>query len=749
MWARRIPTAQADPPAEVADQQSGGAPERRTMTALRMGDDERIVVDGRLDEPVWDRAVPATDFLQQDPENGAPPTERTEVRIVYTRTALYMGVICFDDEPGRLLRYQRRRDEFLSSDDRLMWVIDPFLTAQNGYFFETNPSGLMGDSLLSPAGGNRQWDGIWTLRVQRSDIGWTFEVEIPFSTLNFDPNASSWGINFQRTVRRKNEENLWTGWARNQGLQRLPNTGLLQGLNEDVSQGIGLEVRPYGLFTSEASPVTGQPDTINDANAGIDLSYSLTPGLRAIFTVNTDFAQTEVDQREVNLTRFPLFFPEKRTFFLEGANFFDFGSVSQASNTFGGFRRAVDNSIVPFFSRRIGLDADGNPQKIDFGMKMIGQLGRQDLGVLHVRTGTENGVPGEDFMVLRLKRRLRRQSYVGGFYTLRNESGSNSAALQTAGADFRFATSSFRDSQNLSVGGFFLQDSNPLGTGKSAAYGLQVDYPNDRWNAGASYRTVQENFHPAVGFTRFTLDGYRRYRPYLNFSPRPANHRFVRRFGFTADVDLETDMENRFLTRLWDLTIFSMDLHTQDNFNVHIKPQYERLNRDFPIHREPDGEPVVTLPSGAEYSFVRYRVGVGTANRRVVAVAPAVEWGDFLGGTRRQINFGVTLRLRPGVIMYGSGEWNRIDLPEGKFQTRLYRLTSELQFSQWLSIVNTIQYDSVSRVLGWQARFRWILKPGNDLYIVYTQNWRDDLDLNRFSTLNRRAATKVLYTHRF
>ena len=372
MWARRIPTAQADPPAEVADQQSGGAPERRTMTALRMGDDERIVVDGRLDEPVWDRAVPATDFLQQDPENGAPPTERTEVRIVYTRTALYMGVICFDDEPGRLLRYQRRRDEFLSSDDRLMWVIDPFLTAQNGYFFETNPSGLMGDSLLSPAGGNRQWDGIWTLRVQRSDIGWTFEVEIPFSTLNFDPNASSWGINFQRTVRRKNEENLWTGWARNQGLQRLPNTGLLQGLNEDVSQGIGLEVRPYGLFTSEASPVTGQPDTINDANAGIDLSYSLTPGLRAIFTVNTDFAQTEVDQREVNLTRFPLFFPEKRTFFLEGANFFDFGSVSQASNTFGGFRRAVDNSIVPFFSRRIGLDADGNPQKIDFGMKMIG-----------------------------------------------------------------------------------------------------------------------------------------------------------------------------------------------------------------------------------------------------------------------------------------------------------------------------------------------------------------------------------------
>ncbi len=713
------------------------------MTAVRIRDDERIVIDGRLDEQAWERAVPATDFRQQDPREGDPSSERTEVRILYNRKALYMGMICFDDEPNRLLRYQRRRDEFLQADDRFQWVFDPFLTAQNGYFFETNPSGLMGDALLGPAGSNRQWDGIWTLRVQRSNIGWTVEVEIPFSTLNFDPNGTSWGINFQRTVRRKNEETLWAGWGRNQGLQRLTNTGLLQGLNQDVSSGIGLEVRPYGLFTSQASPITGQPQTRNHFTGGIDLSYSLTTGLRSIFTANTDFAQTEVDQRAVNLTGFPLFFPEKRTFFLEGANFLDFGSVTQAGSSFGGgFSRPVDTSIIPFFSRRIGLDADGNPQKINYGVKLIGQVGRrQDLGVLYVRTGTDHGVPGEDFLVLRPKRRLFRQSYVGTIYTLRRQPGSTLKALQTLGADFQLATSTFRGSRNLLTTGFFLHNTNPLDTGHSSAYGLRMDYPNDRWNAGMSYRGIQENFNPAIGFIQRT--GYQQYNPYLNFSPRPRNNKFVRRFGFTADLNMLTDMHNRFLSRTLDFTVFNMDLQRQDSVNVHVIPGYERLDRDRKLH------PTVTLPSGAEYNTVRYRVGASTANRRVVAVTPAVEWGHFYGGTRRQTTLDVTVRARPGVIIYLSSEWNHVDLPEGKFSTTLYRLTPELQFNQWLSLVNTMQYDSVSRVLGWQSRFRWILIPGNDLYVVYTQNWLDDPALNRFTTLNRLAATKFIYTHRF
>lgn len=722
-----------------AQQNSEAAQGRRTMTAVRMTDNEAVTVDGRLDEPLWTRVPPATDFIEQDPQNGAPAAERTEVRIAYNETALYLGVTCFDREPDRLLRFQMRRDEFLGADDRFMWVIDPFLTGQNGYFFETNPSGLMGDSLMSPAGQNRQWDGIWMLRVHRSEIGWTFEVEIPFSTLNFDPNATAWGINFQRTVRRRNEENMWTGWQRNQGLQRLSNAGLLEGLT-GLSQGLGLDVRPYGLVTSEAAPAAGEVKTVNRGKAGLDLSYSVTPSLRTNLTINTDFAQTDVDQRLVNLTQFPLFFPEKRSFFLEGANLFDFGSVSPAINA-GGFSKPGDTSLVPFFSRRIGLDASGNPQPIDAGVKVIGQVGRQDVGVLHVRSATDEGVGGEDFSVIRVKRRMMRQSYVGALYTRRDPTLSGASTLNTVGGDFRLATSTFAGSRNLSVGGFVLRSTNPIATGGNTAHGLRLDYPNDRWNGGLIYRGVQEGFNPAVGFVQ--RGGYREYNPYFNFSPRPSNHRYIRRLGFTTDADLRTDMDNRYLSRVWNLTVLDVDFHRQDTFSVLVIPEYERLDRVFRIQHG------VSLPVGGEYSFVRYRVTGQTANRRVIALSPAVEWGRFYSGSRRQITADVTIRPRPGVIFYLSQEFNRVNLPEGRFLTRLFRATPEFQFNQWISVVNTLQYDSVSDGLGWQGRFRWILRPGNDLYFVYTHNWLEDAGLNRFSTLNRRAASKVVYTQRF
>src|SRR5581483_971981 len=211
---------------------------RRTVEAIRLQPDEQIVLDGRLDEEVWRRAVPAADFVQQDPDNGKPATEPTEVRIVYSSDALYLGVICYDSEPDQWLGYQRRRDELLQADDRFMWNIDTYNNQQSGYFFETNPSGLMGDALRGAGFQNRQWDGIWNEKVVRTEIGWIIEVEIPCGTLNFDPNAAAWGINFQRTVRRKNEESLWMGWARNQGLNRLSNAGLLTGLR-DISQRIG------------------------------------------------------------------------------------------------------------------------------------------------------------------------------------------------------------------------------------------------------------------------------------------------------------------------------------------------------------------------------------------------------------------------------------------------------------------------------------------------------------------------------
>ena len=720
-------------------QVTGAVQPRRSIAASEIADGERIVLDGRLDEPAWSRATPASNFMQQDPDNGKPATEPTEVRILFSKDSLYLGVICFDSEPDKWIGYQRRRDEFLSADDRFMWNIDTYNNQQSGYYFEMNPSGLMGDALRGAGFQNRQWDGIWNAKVLRSRIGWTLEIEIPFRTLNFDPQASAWGINFQRTVRRKNEESLWMGWGRNQGLNRLSNAGLLTGL-QDLHVGHGLDLKPYVVGTSESFPGRGDSRVKNDANAGVDLFYSPSPRVRTNLTVNTDFAQTEVDQRLTNLTRFPQFFPEKRDFFLDGSTFFDFQSTAQGGN-----------SLLPFFSRRIGLDANGNPQKINFGGKLAGQFGAQDVGALYVRTGRDehtalNGqrqsVPGEDFAVLRAKHRMLRQSYVGMLYTGRNTRGVDASSLHTLGADFLLATSSFMKTEQLSLGGFFVKTTNPNHTGKNNAYGLTIDYPNDPWSSSFFYREIQENYSAAVGFT--PRKGFRRMAPALQHTSRPRGNRWIRTVQFGAEANFILDTGDLgLLNRDLELTAINVNTHAGDSFQVRILPTYEKLESNFTI------SPGIILPVGSDYNYTRYRFEFSTAQRRVVAVGPSVELGDFYNGTRRRLTANLNVRVRPGVIIYTSGEWNSVHLAQGSFQTRLYRIVPELQFSPWIAWVNNIQYDTQSSVLGWQSRFRWILRPGNDFYLVYTHNWLDDPLQNRIYTLDRRAASKILYTHRF
>jgi hypothetical protein len=713
--------------------------QRRAVAAVPLQETERILLDGRLDEPAWGRAVPASDFIQQDPDNGQPATEPTEVRILFTKDALYMGVTCFDSEPEKWLGYQRRRDEFLQADDRFMWNIDTYNNQQSGYFFEMNPSGLMGDALRGAGFQNRQWDGIWNAKARRSEIGWTLEIEIPFRTLNFDPKAEFWGINFQRSVKRKNEESVWMGWGRNQGLNRLSNAGMLTGL-KDIHVGHGLDLKPYAVATSEAFPGRSDTPTKTKANAGLDIFYSPTPRLRTNLTINTDFAQTEVDQRLTNLTRFPTFFPEKRDFFLDGSTFFDFQSTSGFPNT-----------LLPFFSRRIGLDAGGNPQRINVGGKLAGQFGRADVGALYLQTGreertrrdgTKEVILGEDFMVLRGKRRILRQSYIGALYTGRNARESNAPARHTTGADFLLATSSFLGSQQLSLGGFFVNTTNPGHAGQNNGFGVQLDYPNDPWGAGVAYREIQANYDATVGFTPRT--GFRRMAASLGRTNRPRAHRWIRTINHDAAFEFtRSTTDNRLLDRELTLTALDIGFHTLDSLQVRVLQTYERLEEDFRI------SPGITLPAGAEYTSTRYQLSLATAQRRKIAFGPLVEAGSFYGGTRQRFAATLNLRLRPGVIVYTAAEWNSVRLSEGNFETRLFRVVPELQFSPWIAWVNNIQYDTQSSIVGWQSRFRWIMRPGNDLYVVYTHNWLDDPLQHKIYTLDRRAASKVLYTHRF
>ena len=709
---------------------------RPRIEAVRLNPGESIDVDGVFSERAWDRGVPASDFIQQDPDLGEPATELTEVRILFSEASLYIGVICYDSQPEAILGNTMQRDASLSADDRFRWTIDTYLDGRSGYLFEINPSGAMSDTLMDSGGvtdpggtgtrGELAWDGIWYGVVRKSDIGWTIEIEIPFRTVNFDPNAPAWGINFQRTLQRRNEESLWTGFARNQGVESMSNAGLLTGISE-VSQGLGLDVQPYTTGTYTDSIPQGI-DSLYQADAGIDFVYSVTPQLKANFTFNTDFAETEVDSRRVNLTRFPLFFQEQRDFFLDGSTFFDFS-------------REQGNGVLPFFSRRIGLN-NGLPQRIDFGAKLTGQAGAFDLGLLQVRTGeNENATQiGEDFTVLRTKRRFFLQSYVGGIYTRRSERGTAREGEHTAGVDFQLRTSRFRGADNLNFSAFYVWTTG-TGLEDRAAWGLRVEYPNDVWDIRMAAREIQEHYDPAVGF--INRRGIRRYNPDIVWSPRPGNSNLVRRFGFRFDPEIITDTANQVLTRNLNIYPFEIVFQSGDGFSLRITPTYERLLEDFDIS---DG---ITLPGGNEYEFTRYRLDFSTASRRVVSLSARYEDGQFFSGDRRDLTLDIGIRPRVGVLINLENEWNRVELAEGEFSTRVHQLNVNTQFTPWIFAVNNIQYDSVSQVLGWQMRFRWTLRPGNDIHFVYAQNWLDDPVGNGRITLDRNAATKLVYTHRF
>ena len=418
--------------------------------------------------------------------------------------------------------------------------------------------------------------------------------------------------------------------------------------------------------------------------------------------------------------------PERRGFFLEGGTFFDFG-------------REQANTIRPFFSRRIGLDANGQPQRIDYGTKLTGQIGSNNIGLLQVRTASSGNLPGENFTVLRSKQQFLRQSYAGIMYTRRAEQGTGAPDRHTFGADFQLATTTFRGSQNMSVGAFYLRTTKLPNTPGSAAYGTKFEYPNDRWVGRMSFYEVQAGYDPAIGFV--DRKDERRYNPEFQFGPRPKNSRIVRRFQFQTDHEIITDLQNRLVTRTLS-TGMAVDFQSGDYIRFFVAPSYERLRKDFEISKG------VILPNGSAYGFTRYQAQFFTANRRVVQVSSFYNVGTFYSGHRHEFMFNLSVRPRRGVLLSINNNWNRVELQEGKFSTSLLRFVASTQFSPWISVVNNIQYDSVSRILGWQSRFRWIVRPGSDIYFVYAQNWIEDPTLGRL-TLDRSAATKILYTHRF
>ena len=715
-------------PVTLAAQSQEPVSARPAIQAAPLSDGAVVTLDGVLDELFWSAAVPATNFLQRDPNNGEPATERTEVRIVFDRDRMIMGVTLFDSEPDRLLGNQMQRDQPFEGDDRFMWSLDPYLDGRSGYFFEINPSGAMGDGLITDVNGgvNKSWDGIWLARVRRTAAGWSAEIEIPFKTINFNPDNDAWGANFQRTVRRKNEESYWTGWRRTEGLNRMANAGRIEGLTS-ITQGIGLDMRPYMLGGALQAPGRGQSGTNGQFEAGADFFYNLTPALKVNFTVNTDFAETEVDQRQVNLTRFPLFFEERRQFFLDGLNFFAF-PPDQAS---------------PFFSRRIGLNL-GQPQRLLYGGRLVGQVANNDIGLLQVSTGEDGAIPGEDFTVARVRHRFGRQSHVGWLFTRRDARDGVTDARYTAGGDVTYATPSFFKGTRLDSGAWFVHTTPdagaPAATG-SNAYGGRADLSGNTWRTAAYLHEFQGEYDAAVGFT--PRRNYRNWNPETSWEPRLNRHPVIRGFEFEADAEIATNLENdldqpqRHARRP---SAWSFTAATASTSSCSCSPSgWTRTSRS------------------ATASCCR-RVGptTGLATRSSTRAPPtgrsrpvsSTSTGDFWDGERKEFNLQLTIRPRPGLYAEFSSEYNNVDLADGSFITRLYRADIRTQFSPWMSLANNVQYDSVSEVIGWQMRYRWILRPGNDIFVVYTHNWLDDLE-SRYRTIDRRAVTKAVYTWRF
>ena len=715
---------------------------RPSMLAYRAAG---VELDGLLDEDVWSQAQPITEFRQQEPVEGGVPSERTEIRVLYDDKFLYIGAMLYDSDPSGILSYQLQRDAGLGTDDRFMWIISTFDDNRTGYFFETNPAGLLGDGLIEGGGGfNKRWNGIWNIRTAIQDDGWSAEIRIPFSTLNFDPSLGAWGINFQRTIRRHNEEILWNGWRRTEGLFRPIYTGELQGLN-GLSQGRGIELKPFVNVSTSRGPAAGATAG-DDAKTGIDITYSLTPSLRAALTLNTDFAEVEVDSRQVNLTRFPTRFPEQREFFLEGSGVFSF------------------NWADPFFSRRIGL-VEGQEVPIDFGARLGGQVGDYELGVYQVRTGDttlENGDGtvrpwgAEDFTVARVKRRLFQQSHVGMIYTRRaSEAAPGDVDLSdrhTVGADFDFYTSQFLGQYNAQFEGFVLYHTDPVTGGdltssERSSRGVRWSFPNDLIRVHSSHREFGEEWNPAVGFVE--RRGFRRHQPTLTIAPRPQNWKYVRQTEHEVHFEYLTDLDDRLLTRNVDITPLQVNFESGDRFSFEGGRNFERLDSAFTIYGRGD-DAIRILPG--EYESDKWSVNFSTAGRRMLSGSANYERSEFWGGDRESVDLAGTIRSRRGMSLTANYQHNEVSLPQGDFDTNLLRLSWAWNLSPFTAITGNVQYDDLSNVVGVYARLRWIIQPGNDVFLVWSNNWLYDdgpLRDSRFSTLSSGGALKLNYTFRF
>ncbi len=715
-------------PPEVISRDAQG---RATIRAVRLS--EGIRLDGNLDEEVYRTVPPITDYVQNVPDVGQPATERTETWVLFDGSNLYIAARCYDSAPSSewVADEMRRDSRQLRQNDTFGLMLDTFYDRRNGLTFYTNPLGAIADFETTNEGNpNSDWNPVWDVRTGRFDGGWTVEMEIPFKSLKYPAGvAQVWGIQLRRVVRRKNEWNYITrvplsaaGGQGSAGIFRVSAAATLTSLEVPAGSNT-LEIKPYaigGVTTDRmADPVV---DNDRSGDFGLDVKYGVTQNLTADFTYNTDFAQVEVDEQQVNLTRFSLFFPEKREFFLEGRGIYDFGRSGGfgGGGGGGGFGRGLAPTL--FFSRQIGLQR-GQVVPILGGGRLTGKAGAFSIGALNMQTDDEtvSGARSTNFTVLRVKRDLLRRSSVGMIYTGRSVSLVGDGASHAYGMDANFAFF-----ENVNFNGYFAKTHTPDSTGKDTSYQARFNYAADRWGVEMDHLLVEDNFVPEVGFVR--RDDFRRTFVSGRFSPRPAAIESVRRFVFQTSLDYTLTADTNVLETRQNQLRVATEFENSDQLRVDLTRSYELLEDLFEIA---DG---VAIPVGG-YTFSDVSLSYQLGAQRRTSGSFSVQRGAFFSGditavgfTRGRLVLTPQLSVEPGISI------NWVDLPEGSFTTNLVTTRVNYTFTPRMFFSGLLQYNSSNDTLTSNLRLRWEYQPGSELFVVYTED-RDTatLDPRRFS----------------
>ncbi len=704
----------------VAAQDTGGlrvSQEQKRLAMTRT--DSAPTLDGVLDDAAWSRATVIDDFHQFNPVDHGEPSERTLVYLLYDDDYLYVGARMWDSEPDQIRARQMIQGGSSRWDDSFTIYLDPFNNKRTGYQFQVNPNSVRGEATFeTPTSLNYNWEGIWFAEARIDEEGWVAEMAVPFKTLNFDPDNPDWGFTLERTIARKQEDISWSSYNRrvNPG-----SAGLVTGL-AGLRQGRGLDVVPTIVTTGSKDFATDE--TESETEPALDVFYNFTPSLTGVLTLNTDFSATEVDDQQINLSRFGLFFPEKRDFFLQDVDIF----------SFGGLRR----NGLPFHSRRIGLSARGQPVDLDVGAKLTGRVGRLNVGVLGVRQDEFEQVDSSDLFVGRVAANVLRESSVGFIVT----DGDPRTNLDNSllGVDFRYRNTNLPSGQTLE-GGFWYQSSDTQGVdSEQDAWGVGISSPNNEGFRGSfEYESLQENFNPALGFVnRRDINHLEAGFGYTN---RPE-HRWLRATSHGIYYENYDKISGGLESRRVFIEPVEIEINSGDELGTQLTRSREVLLEAFEIS---DG---VIIPPG-DYEFDRYGFEVSGANQRVFAPRFEYEAGEFFDGDR--VEMSVRLDWRPNRRLYLGleYEYNDIELPGGSFITRLIQINADISFNARWSWLNLLQYDNESASAGVNSRLRWNPRAGQDLYIVLNHGFSAEGTFSGLESEQSQFSVKYTQTFRF